>query len=245
MPRGAIRVLPTLDEELRLTRDGHGPIAGVDEVGRGAWAGPLVAAAVVLPPVFSPPLAEELLLRLTGVRDSKTCIPVEREMLAATIREVANGIGVGIVPSQELDRYGLTVGNRLAMRRAVEALPWMPGYLLLDWVRLPELHVPQRAFARGDATSLSIAAASIIAKVERDAMMAALDATYPGYDFARHKGYGTPTHRAALRLHGPSLVHRYRFAPVHAAAVAMRTYPLEATPEIVIEPAGVTGIAAR
>jgi ribonuclease HII len=245
MPRGAIRVLPTLDEELRLTRDGHGPIAGVDEVGRGAWAGPLVAAAVVLPPVFSPPLAEELLLRLTGVRDSKTCTAVERETLAATIREVANGIGVGIVPSQELDRFGLTVGNRLAMRRAVEALPWMPGYLLLDWVRLPDLPVPQRAFARGDATSLSIAAASIIAKVERDAMMAALDATHTGYDFARHKGYGTPTHRAALRLHGPSPVHRYRFAPVHAAAVAMRTYPLEAAPEIVIESAGVTGIAAR
>jgi ribonuclease HII len=246
MPRGAIRVLPTLDEELRLTRDGHGPIAGVDEVGRGAWAGPLVAAAVVLPPVFSPPLAEELLLRLAGVRDSKTCTAKERATLAATIREVANGIGVGIVTSQELDRYGLTVGNRLAMRRAVEALPWMPGYLLLDWVRLPELHVPQRAFARGDATSLSIAAASIIAKVERDAMMAALDATHPGYDFARHKGYGTLAHRSALRLHGPSPVHRYRFAPVHAAAVAMRTYPLEPAPEIVIAPpAGITGIAAR
>ncbi|MGI8857441.1 MAG: ribonuclease HII [Thermomicrobiales bacterium] len=239
-------MLPTLDEELRLTRDGHGPIAGVDEVGRGAWAGPLVAAAVVLPPVFSPPLAEELLLRLAGVRDSKTCTADERATLAATIREVANGIGVGIVTSQELDRYGLTVGNCLAMRRAVEALPWMPGYLLLDWVRLPELHVPQRAFARGDATSLSIAAASIIAKVERDAMMTALDATYAGFDFARHKGYGTPTHRAVLRLHGPLPVHRYRFAPVHAAAVAMRTYPLEAAPEIVIEPvAGVTGIAAR
>ena len=246
MPRGAIRMLPTLDEELHLTHDGHGPIAGVDEVGRGAWAGPLVAAAVVLPPVFSPPLAEELLLRLAGVRDSKTCMPDERTMLAVTIREVASGIGVGIVSPGELDRYGLTVGNRLAMRRAVEALPWMPGYLLLDWVRLPELHIPQRAFARGDATSLSIAAASIIAKVERDAMMAALDAPYPGYDFARHKGYGTPTHRAALRLSGPSPVHRYRFAPVHAAAVAMRTYPLEAAPEIIIEPAaGVTGIAAR
>ena len=86
MPRGATRVLPTLDEELRLTRDGHGPIAGVDEVGRGAWAGPLVAAAVVLPPVFSPPLAEELLLRLADVRDSKTCMPAERDTLAVAIR---------------------------------------------------------------------------------------------------------------------------------------------------------------
>ncbi len=244
MPRGARRVLPTLDEELHLTHDGHGPIAGVDEVGRGAWAGPLVAAAVVLPPVFSPPLAEELLLRLADVRDSKTCTPEERARLAVTIREVASGVGVGVVASDELDRYGLTVGNRLAMRRAVEALPWMPGYLLLDWVRLPELRIPQRAFARGDATSLSIAAASIIAKVERDTMMAAFDAAHPGYDFARHKGYGTPTHRAALRLHGPSPIHRYRFAPVHAAAVAARTYPLEA--ETVIEPpTGITGIAAR
>src|SRR5436305_6461180 len=113
MPRRAIRVLPTLDEELRLTEEGHGPIAGVDEVGRGAWAGPLVAAAVVLPPVFSPPLADELLLRLTDVRDSKTCTRDERETLALTIREVANGVGVGIVASEQLDRYGLTVGNRL------------------------------------------------------------------------------------------------------------------------------------
>ena len=244
MPRGAPRTLPTLDEELRLTAEGHGPIAGVDEVGRGAWAGPLVAAAVVLPPVFSRPLAAELLQRLTDVRDSKTCTPAERETLAATIREVANGIGIGIVPPVDLDRFGLTVGNRLAMRRAVEALPWMPGYLLLDWVRLPELHVPQRAFARGDATSLSIAAASIIAKVERDAMMAALDTDYPGYAFARHKGYGTATHRAALRSLGPSPVHRYRFAPVHAAAVAARTYPLPADFSADI-PTGASGIAAR
>ncbi len=245
MPRGATRVLPTLDEELRLTQDGHGPVAGVDEVGRGAWAGPLVAAAVVLPPVFSPPLADELLLRLANVRDSKTCTPAERATLAATIRAVASGIGVGIVAPDELDRYGLTVGNRLAMHRAVEALPWMPGYLLLDWVKLPELRIPQRAFARGDATSLSIAAASIVAKVERDAMMMALDAIHPGYDFARHKGYGTSVHRAALRLHGPSPVHRYRFAPVHAAAVAARTYPLESA-ELVVEPSiGITGIAAR
>ena len=244
MPRGAPRILPTLEEELRLTQEGHGPIAGVDEVGRGAWAGPLVAAAVVLPPVFSPPLAAELMQRLTDVRDSKTCTPQERAMLAATIREVANGIGIGIVPPDDLDRYGLTVGNRLAMRRAVEALPWMPGYLLLDWVRLPELRIPQRAFARGDATSLSIAAASIIAKVERDGLMAALDVDYPGYDFARHKGYGTPTHRAALRTLGPAPIHRFRFAPVHAAAVAARTYPL--TPDApVAVPTSASGIAAR
>ena len=244
MPRGATRTLPTLEEELRLTREGHGPIAGVDEVGRGAWAGPLVAAAVVLPPVFSPPLAEELLLRLANVRDSKTCTPAERATLAVTIRAVASGVGLGVVTPAELDRYGLTVGNRLAMRRAVEALPWSPGYLLLDWVRLPEVRIPQRAFARGDATSLSIAAASIVAKQERDAMMAALDAMHPGYDFARHKGYGTLTHRTALRLLGPSPVHRYRFAPVHAAAVAARTYPLpsavDAAPTM-----GATGIAAR
>ncbi len=239
MPRGTPRTLPTLDEELRLTQEGHGPIAGVDEVGRGAWAGPLVAAAVVLPPVFAAPLAAELLHHLAGVRDSKTCPPDERAALAATIRAVANGIGIGIVAPDDLDRYGLTIGNRLAMRRAVEALPWMPGYLLLDWVRLPELRVPQRAFARGESLSLSIAAASIVAKVERDAMMAALDDTYPGFAFGRHKGYGTAVHRAALREFGPTPVHRYRFAPVHAAAVAARTYPLTA------EPMGVSGIAAR
>ena len=182
--------------------------------------------------------------RLNDVRDSKTCTPQERETLAVTIREVANGIGIGIVPPSDLDRFGLTVGNRLAMRRAVEALPWTPGYLLLDWVRLPELRIPQRAFARGDATSLSIAAASIIAKVERDALMAELDADYPGFDFSRHKGYGTAIHRAALRSLGPSPIHRYRFAPVHAAAVAAQTYPLTADVPVEV-PTGVSSIAAR
>lgn len=243
MPHRTPQTLPTLGEELRLTQEGHGPIAGVDEVGRGAWAGPLVAAAVVLPPVFAAPLAAELTHHLAGVRDSKACTPDERAALAATIRAVANGVGIGIVSPHELDRYGLTIGNRLAMCRAVEALPWMPGYLLLDWVRLPQLPVPQRAFARGESHSLSIAAASIVAKVARDAMMATLDAEYPGFAFGRHKGYGTAVHRAALRACGPSPVHRYRFAPVHAAAVAARTYPLTAEPEGT--PLGVPGIAAR
>lgn len=243
MSRGAPRTLPTLDEELRLTQEGQGPIAGVDEVGRGAWAGPLVAAAVVLPPVFSAPLAAELTARLADVRDSKACTPDERATLAATIGAVASGVGIGVVLPDDLDRYGLTVGNRLAMCRAVAALPWMPGYLLLDWVRLPELRVPQRAFVRGESHSLSIAAASIVAKVERDALMAALDETYPGFDFGRHKGYGTALHRTALRAYGPTPVHRYRFAPVHAAAVAARTYPLPPAPDA--EPWGVAGIAAR
>jgi len=220
------RSLPTLAEELRLTQDGYGPVAGVDEVGRGAWAGPLVAAAVVLPPVFSPALADALATQLAGVRDSKTCPPEERATLAATIHGTAQGIGVGIVSSLEIDRFGLTVANQLAMRRAVDALPWTPGYVLLDWVRLPGLPMPQRAFPRGDATSLSIAAASIVAKVTRDSLLGALDAQYPGYDFARHKGYGTAVHRAALRTHGPSPEHRYRFAPVHAAAVARWSRPL-------------------
>ncbi len=218
--------LPTLTEELRLTRDGYGPVAGVDEVGRGAWAGPLVAAAVVLPPVFSPALADALTAQLMGVRDSKTCSPEERATLAERIRGTAQGIGIGVVSSLEIDRFGLTVANQLAMRRAVDALPWTPGYVLLDWVRLPGLPIPQRAFPRGDATSLSIAAASIVAKVTRDGLLGALDARYPGYDFARHKGYGTAVHRAALRTHGPSPEHRYRFAPVHAAAVARRSRPL-------------------
>lgn len=243
MARKALRTLPTLDEELRLTHDGYGPIAGVDEVGRGAWAGPLVAAAVVLPPVFSPPLADELLRQLAAVRDSKTCTPDERATLAENIRAVAQGIGLGVVPSEELDRFGLAVGNRLAMRRAVEALPWTPGYLLLDWVRLPELKIPQRAFPKGDAKSLSIAAASIIAKVARDAMLVTLADRFPAYDFARHKGYGTAIHRAALRAYGPSPIHRFRFAPVHAAAVAMRTYPFPT--ETGAEAAGAGGIAAR
>ena len=226
MPRIAVHILPTLAEELRLTQEGYGPVAGVDEVGRGAWAGPLVAAAVVLPPVFSPALADALTTQLAGVRDSKTCSPEERAILAAVIHATAQGIGIGTVTSLEIDRFGLTLGNQLAMRRAVDALPWTPGYVLLDWVRLPDLPMPQRAFPRGDATSLSIAAASIVAKVTRDALLVPLDSRYPGYDFARHKGYGTPLHRAALRAHGPSPEHRYRFAPVHDAAVARWTQRL-------------------
>ena len=220
------RTYPTLEEELRLTRAGFGPVAGVDEVGRGAWAGPLVAAAVVLPPVFTEPLAAEVAAELAGVRDSKTCPPVERALLDARIRAVAQGVAVGMASPLEIDRFGLNAANVLAMQRAVDALPWTPGYLLLDWVRLPDCPVPQHAFAKGDSLSLSIAAASIVAKVARDALLVGLDERYDGFAFAQHKGYGTAAHRAALRAHGPTVEHRYRFAPVHAAAVARWTRPL-------------------
>lgn len=241
--RSIAHMFPTLDEELRLTRAGYGPVAGVDEVGRGAWAGPLVAAAVVLPPVFTESLAAELAAELAGVRDSKTCPPEERTLLDGRIRAVAHGVAVGMASPLEIDRFGLNAANVLAMQRAVDALPWTPGHLLLDWVRLPDCPVPQRAFAKGDRLSLSIAAASIVAKVARDALLTDLDGQYDGFDFARHKGYGTAIHRAALRAHGPTAEHRYRFAPVHAAAVARWTRPLfpaEAAPV----PAGVAPAAA-
>ncbi len=245
MPRTTARIHPTLDEELRLTRAGYGPIAGVDEVGRGAWAGPLVAAAVVLPPVFTESLAAEMAAELAGVRDSKTCPPAERALLDGRIRAVAHGVGIGMASSLEIDRFGLNAANTLAMHRAVDALPWTPGHLLLDWVRLPDCPVPQRAFPKGDSLSLSIAAASIVAKVARDALLVGLDGQYGGFDFARHKGYGTAAHRAALRAHGPTAEHRYRFAPVHAAAVARWTRPLFPVESVLSSlPAGAAPAAA-
>jgi len=184
-------------------------VAGVDEVGRGAWAGPLVAAAVVLPN------DECVLGRLVGrVDDSKRLAPHVRELLLPEVMSVALGVGIGWVAADELDELGLGAANRLAMARAVVDLPLDPSYLLLDYLRLPASNCPQRAIPHGDGASLSIAAASIVAKVTRDRWMAGQDGLYRGYGFASHKGYGTAQHRRALAAHGPSPLHRCSFEPV-------------------------------
>lgn len=204
-----------LAHEWALTVEGYLAVAGVDEAGRGAWAGPLIAAAVVLPTPASPDDAA-LLALLAGVRDSKTLAAGERESLAPRIAAAARGVGIGRVDPGELDRIGLGAANRLAWTRAIAALPLTPDYLLLDAFRLPAATMPQTPIVRGETASLSIAAASIVAKVHRDRLLRDLDGAFPAYGFARHKGYGTAAHQAALHAHGPCAVHRRSFAPVAA-----------------------------
>ncbi len=203
------RSLPDLAVEQELWAAGRCLIAGLDEAGRGAWAGPVVAAAVVLPP------RPAALAGLLGqVDDSKRLSPARRAVLAERIRSCALAVGVGSVPADELDRIGILPATRLAMLQALAALTVQPDYLLLDYLTLPTVRLPQRGIAHGDATCLTIAAASIIAKVTRDRWMAGQDAAYAGYGFGQHKGYGTPAHQAALQRLGPCLLHRFSFAPL-------------------------------
>jgi ribonuclease HII len=199
---------PNLDEERALWALGYEHIAGIDEAGRGAWAGPVVAAAVILPPHFCPPVEMAL------VRDSKLLSPGQRDRCFEVISRHALAIGVGLAPSTEIDALGIISATKHAMTDAVRALSVPPLHLLIDAVRLEALSVPQRAIIKGDRACLSIAAASIVAKVTRDRWMAALEGQRPGYGFARHKGYGTERHRLALAERGPCDAHRRTFAPI-------------------------------
>jgi len=151
---------------------------------------------------------------LAGVRDSKQMTPAERTRWAAIIKETAASWGVGMASPEEVDQLGIVPATRLAMRRALEQLAAPPEALLIDALRLPEIDLPQNAILHGDALCLSIAAASVLAKTARDALMAAMETAYPDYGFARHKGYGTSFHRAALERLGPCQIHRQSFAPV-------------------------------
>ena len=208
-PRGQEPLLPSLTYEMGLWAEGFRYLAGLDEAGRGAWAGPVVAAAVILPPG-----GPELARYLSGVRDSKTLSAKRREELLDVIEQHALAWGVGAVLPGEIDAGGIVPATRGAMSLALEALSSPADHLLIDHVSLPELPLPQLSLPKGDARILSIAAASIVAKVSRDRMMVGLDAEYPGYGFARHKGYGTPQHQAALARLGPCAIHRLSFAPL-------------------------------
>ncbi|MBI2321584.1 MAG: ribonuclease HII [Chloroflexi bacterium] len=203
--------MPNLDLEEHLWARGVRLVAGLDEAGRGAWAGPLVAGAVVLPPSAARCAA------LHGiVQDSKVLRPEQREVAARAIERVALGAAWGWVAPHEVDALGLDRANRLAFRRALAVLPVSAEHLLLDYFSLPECPLPQQAVVDGDGRSLSIAAASVIAKVARDRLMRILDWLYPGFGLARHKGYGTPAHRRLLAQRGPCHLHRRSFAPVRA-----------------------------
>ena len=210
MARGnRLKTVPDLAEETGLLACGYRRIAGMDEAGRGAWAGPVYAAAVVLP-LERPDLSR----LLADVRDSKGLSPLQREALYDRIREVALAVGVGWAEVAEIDALGILPATRRAMARAVGGLALPADALLIDYVRLPEIGLPQRSLPRADACCLSVAAASIIAKVERDRRMTELDREYPGYGFARHKGYGTPQHRRALQQLGPCPIHRRTWRPL-------------------------------
>lgn len=182
-------------------------VLGADEAGAGAWAGPIVAAAACVP----------LASRLGAINDSKLVRPAARERLLASFPARGVRFATGMAAVEEIAALGLRQANLLALRRAVDAFGEPPDVVLVDYYRIPGLACPQEPTVHGDRLVKSIAAASIVAKVTRDRLLAAADATYPGYGFSVHKGYGTPEHRAALRRRGPSPIHRLGFAPVAAA----------------------------
>jgi len=216
--RASLPARPHLKLETALWKEGREFIAGIDEAGRGAWAGPVAAAAVVLP--YRP---RWLRRRLSEVRDSKRLSPRKRERLCELISTVAVTVGVGCADSVEVDARGLMASTRAAMRRAVDALDVSPQHLLVDAVNLRrELELPQQSMYFGDSISISVAAASIVAKVHRDRMMHALGRKYPGYGFERHKGYGTRAHRAAVTRLQPTPEHRCSFRPIATLLLAQR-----------------------
>lgn len=199
-----LRTLVCGDSHERAARaQGATLIAGVDEVGRGALFGPVVAAAVILPPKT----------RITGLRDSKQLTALQRERLFAEIQSLALAIAIAEIDAATIDRVNIYQATRLAMTTAVSRLHPAPDHLLIDAMRIDH-PCPQTSITYGDSLSISIAAASVIAKVHRDALMCRLDAQFPQYGLARHKGYGTAQHRAAILQHGPCPLHRKSFAPI-------------------------------
>jgi len=195
---------PTNEVELEARRRGYRWIAGLDEAGRGPLAGPVLAAAVILP----------TRCRLVGVDDSKQVSEPERARLYEVIVQRARGVAVGVATEQEIDHLNILEATRLAMCRALASLTLQADYLLIYAVTLPDLAIPSRSIIKGDTLSMSIAAASIVAKVTRDRMMVAYHRAYPEYNFLSHKGYGTEEHLLRLTQHGPCAIHRRTFAPV-------------------------------
>jgi len=200
---------PHLQKEIALLEQGYRFIAGLDEAGRGAWAGPVVAAAVILP-VDRP----ELVGTLNGLNDSKKLTPKKRDEFFGIIQQTALAIAVGMGAPELVDDINVLQATRHAMQEALSKLRIAPDYLLIDHLKLPTINLPQDAFPKADSISLTVSAASVIAKVTRDRLMIALSQQYPGYGFERHKGYGTRVHREALQLLGPCAVHRMSYRPI-------------------------------
>jgi len=200
---------PDLSFEGELWGQGYQNVAGLDEAGRGALAGPVSAGAVVLPSRGS-----KLCERLEGVRDSKVMTASDREKWSREIKAVAAGWAVGFASAKEIDQLGIVSATYLAMFRALDQLSCSVDHLLVDYLTLPDVKRPQTALIKGDACSLSIASASILAKTTRDALLINMDEKFPGYAFARNKGYGTEGHRQAIQKLGPCPQHRCTFSPI-------------------------------
>jgi ribonuclease HII len=201
------RQKPSLSEEKALRERGYTLIAGIDEVGRGALMGPVMAAAVILPENFKGRWKSK-------VRDSKQLSPKDREYLYDYICNAAITYGIGSSSNDEIDSMGISKATRIAMVKAVKQLDPQPQYLLIDYVVLKESYYPQKGIVDGDCLCFSIACASIIAKVTRDRLVTEMDKEFPGYNFAAHKGYGTEEHLECLRVKGPCALHRRSFSPV-------------------------------
>lgn len=196
---------PDLSIEQSLWDQGLCRLGGIDEAGRGAWAGPVSAAVVILPP------DPTILQILQGVRDSKLMTPIQRETWEKLIRDNCLDWGVGFASSPEIDEIGILPATRLAAMRALQGLSISPDHLITDYLKLPEIPIPQIPLVKGDRRSLSIAAASVLAKTSRDAIMRQLGKDFPLYGFAKHKGYGTRLHQEAIRTFGLCGVHRKTF----------------------------------
>ena len=202
---GGIQSKPDLRMELPLWEKGMALVAGIDEAGRGALAGPVAAAVIIFP--VDPSLGDSL----WGVNDSKKLTPKSRETWARKLKEACLDYGVGYASHTEIDRIGITPATHLAIKRALKKLKIKPGHLLVDYLTVPGIHIPQTSITKGDSLSLSIAGASIIAKTSRDALMLRRSKKYPGYGFEKNKGYGTLFHRSALAEIGPCPIHRQSF----------------------------------
>ena len=196
---------PDLKFEKALWKTGVTLVGGIDEAGRGAWAGPVSAGIVILP------ADKNILKTLRGVRDSKLMTAKQRETWADTIKEICLAWGVGFASAEEIDASNILPATRLAVRRALNNLSKVPEHLITDYLDLPEISIPQTPLVKGDRRCLSVAAASVLAKTSRDKIMSQLDENNPAYGFERHKGYGTKQHQAAIRQHGLSGEHRISF----------------------------------
>jgi ribonuclease HII len=199
---------PSLAYEMPLWEAGAHYIAGLDEAGRGAWAGPVSAGCVILP------AQPNVIAQLSGVRDSKLMTARQRAAWSKCIQSTVLAYSIAFASNREIDTMGIVPATHLAMKRALLALKIKPDHLLVDALTLPDIDTPQTALVKGDRRSLSIAAASVLAKTGRDALMVEMDSQYPAYQFSRHKGYGTRIHHAALQRSGTCSIHRFSFAPI-------------------------------
>jgi ribonuclease HII len=208
--------MPNLEFEKQLWEEGFRIIAGLDEAGRGAWAGPVYAAAVILPN------DERILDLLSGVRDSKMMTSRQRERWKDCIRSASIAWAVGSATNDEIDEIGILPATCLAMQRALDEFRNPPHHLLVDYIEISHCACPQLSIPKGDCRSLSIAAASVLAKTSRDACMLKMDEKYPEYGFARHKGYGTALHQRSLLDSGPCEIHRKTFRPIREIILAKK-----------------------